>query len=78
MGNIQIKNGKKTFKRKYCIPHTSVKALWGRSIIVHADEDDLGKGHFEDSKTTGHSGKRMACAIIGRALCSKTQKKSKK
>jgi Cu-Zn family superoxide dismutase len=78
LGNVQIKKGKKTFKKKYCIPQTSVKALWGRSIIVHADEDDLGKGTFEDSKTTGHSGKRIACAIIGRSMCSKTQKKSKK
>jgi len=33
---------------------------------VHEDEDDLGKGPFEDSLTTGHSGKRIACAIIGR------------
>ena len=40
--------------------------LWGRSVIVHADPDDLGKGDAEDSKTTGHSGKRIACAIIGR------------
>ena len=65
LGNIQIKQGKKTFKKKYCIPQTSVKALWGRSIIVHADEDDLGKGNQTDSLTTGHSGARIACSIIG-------------
>jgi Cu-Zn family superoxide dismutase len=38
-------------------------------LIVHADEDDLGKGDFPDSKTTGHSGKRIGCAIFGRAMC---------
>jgi superoxide dismutase, Cu-Zn family len=37
----------------------------GRGLIVHADPDDCGKGLFPDSKTTGHSGKRIACAIIG-------------
>jgi Cu-Zn family superoxide dismutase len=37
-------------------------------VIVHADEDDLGRGEAEDSKTTGHSGKRIACAIIGRTM----------
>ena len=62
LGNIEIKG--KVYK--YCIPNTSVKELWGRSIIVHEDEDDLGKGAFEDSKTTGHSGKRIGCAIFGR------------
>jgi Cu/Zn superoxide dismutase len=27
----------------------------------------LGHGPHEDSKTTGHSGKRIACAIWGRS-----------
>jgi Cu-Zn family superoxide dismutase len=54
------------FKKTYHIQDTSVKDLWGRSLIVHADEDDLGRGSHEDSKTTGHSGARIACAIIGR------------
>lgn len=37
----------------------------GRGLIVHENPDDCGKGAFPDSKTTGHSGKRIACAIIG-------------
>ena len=37
----------------------------GRSLIVHEDEDDLGKGGFKDSLTTGHSGKRILWGIIG-------------
>lgn len=39
----------------------------GRGLIIHADEDDCGKGNHADSKTTGHSGKRIGCAIIGYA-----------
>jgi len=35
---------------------------------VHGDKDDLGLGDAEDSATTGHSGKRIACAIIGRTM----------
>ncbi|KAL4464018.1 hypothetical protein ABPG74_005955 [Tetrahymena malaccensis] len=41
----------------------------GRSCVIHADEDDLGLGNFEDSKTTGHAGARVACGPIG--LCAK-------
>jgi Cu-Zn family superoxide dismutase len=39
----------------------------GRGLIIHADEDDLGKGGKEDSLITGHAGKRVACAVIGHA-----------
>ena len=72
LGNIELKNGK--FQKDYYIKGITSKDIWGRSIIVHEDEDDLGKGGFEDSKVTGHSGKRMACAIFGRTDC-KTNKK---
>jgi Cu-Zn family superoxide dismutase len=37
----------------------------GRSVVIHQDVDDLGKGGHSDSLTTGHSGKRIACAVIG-------------
>jgi len=39
----------------------------GRGLIIHADEDDCGLGNMPDSLTTGNSGKRIACAIIGYA-----------
>jgi Cu-Zn family superoxide dismutase len=39
----------------------------GRGLIIHADEDDCGKGGFPDSLVTGHAGKRIACAVIGYA-----------
>lgn len=37
----------------------------GRSLILHEDEDDLGRGGFSDSLITGHSGKRILWGIIG-------------
>ena len=40
-------------------------SIIGRTLIVHADPDDLGKGGFEDSLTTGHAGARIVCAVIG-------------
>ena len=40
-------------------------SILGRSIVVHAGEDDLGRGGFPDSKTTGHAGGRVACGVIG-------------
>ena len=75
LGNISIKTSKKCVKKTYYIKGTSVRDLIGRSIIVHEGEDDLGQGGFDDSKITGHSGKRMGCAIIGRAFPKQTRKR---
>ena len=69
LGNIEIKEGLQYIRKKYYINNVSVKDLWGRSIIVHKDKDDLGKGSFNDSLITGHSGARIGCAIFGRVTC---------
>ncbi|KAG2226865.1 hypothetical protein INT45_010144, partial [Circinella minor] len=39
--------------------------ILGRGIILHADQDDLGRGGNEESRLVGNSGARIACGIIG-------------
>ena len=68
LGNVEI-HGSDPIHYSYLIHDIKPSDLLGRALIVHEDEDDLGKGNFPDSKTTGHSGKRIGCAIFGRTLC---------
>lgn len=67
MGNV-VSNGDET--TLYTIVDDSVSlvgpfSVVGRSCVIHRDEDDLGLGTFDDSATTGHSGPRLACGVIG-------------
>ena len=41
------------------------RSVVGRALVLHADADDLGRGGFPDSITTGHAGARIACGVVG-------------
>ena len=44
-------------------------SVLGRSIVIHEDEDDLGKGDNKECLITGNAGKRIGCGVIGYAKC---------
>jgi Cu-Zn family superoxide dismutase len=64
LGNIEG-----TGKYTYTLRDVYVDDIMGRSVIVHADEDDYGLGGQDDSLITGHAGARIACGVIGRVSC---------
>jgi superoxide dismutase, Cu-Zn family len=73
LGNVS-----RTGTYTYILRNVRIQDLVGRSVIVHADEDDLGKGGHEDSHTTGHSGARIACGVLGRVVCRSTTRRKRK
>ncbi|XP_040574170.1 superoxide dismutase [Cu-Zn] [Lepeophtheirus salmonis] len=44
---------------------SGASGVLGRTVVIHADVDDLGKGGHELSSTTGNAGARSACGVIG-------------
>ena len=75
MGNISFSkqmNTAEDFEQEFLVRGISVNpchelSVIGRTIVLHADEDDLGLGGHELSSTTGNAGKRFACGVIGLA-----------
>ena len=67
MGNIEVDDsgvGELNLTDKL-IMLNGKNSVIGRAVVIHADRDDLGLGHSSDSMKNGHSGKRIACCVIG-------------
>ncbi|XP_067831712.1 copper chaperone for superoxide dismutase-like isoform X2 [Heptranchias perlo] len=66
LGNISANEvGRATFRLQ--ADRLKVWDIIGRSLVVDAGEDDLGRGGHPLSRTTGNSGERLACGIIARS-----------
>ncbi len=63
LGNITA-NSKGVVDETMVADRVRLRSVYGRSMIIHKLKDDLGKGGYEDSLTTGHSGKRILWGII--------------
>ena len=70
LGNIET-DGSGCAKYKFADDMIKLRGtkcnIIGRGLIIHENEDDCGITEEKDSKTTGNSGKRIACAVIGYA-----------
>lgn len=42
-------------------PHS----ILGRAVVVHAGEDDMGRGGNQASLENGNAGRRLACCVVG-------------
>lgn len=66
LGNVTAEGGvAKVDIKDAMITLTGEHSIIGRTMVIHADQDDLGKGGHELSKTTGNAGARSACGVIG-------------
>jgi len=66
LGNVTAAGGvAKVDLKDAMISLCGENSIVGRTVVVHAEQDDLGKGGHELSKSTGNAGARSACGVIG-------------
>ncbi|NXN28632.1 SODE dismutase, partial [Nycticryphes semicollaris] len=69
-GNFFPKEGKiRKYKTNLAATMFGPYSIVGRSVVLHEQEDDMGKGNNKASLENGNAGKRLACCVIG--ICSK-------
>ncbi|XP_048797979.1 extracellular superoxide dismutase [Cu-Zn] isoform X1 [Lagopus muta] len=69
-GNFSPKDGKiRKYKSNLFATMFGPYSILGRSVVIHEQEDDMGKGNNKASLENGNAGKRLACCVIG--ICNK-------
>ncbi|XP_006138225.1 extracellular superoxide dismutase [Cu-Zn] [Pelodiscus sinensis] len=69
-GNFLSKGGKiRKYKGNLLATLFGPYSIIGRSIVIHEQEDDMGKGGNKASLENGNAGRRLACCVIG--ICNK-------
>ena len=66
LGNLKMEDGKSVIDTKFIdriITLYGKYSIVGRTCVIHALEDDLGKDG-KDSKINGNAGPRLACGIV--------------
>lgn len=52
-------------------------SILGRAVVVHAGEDDLGRGGNQASVENGNAGRRLACCIVGASSSAAWERQAK-
>ncbi|XP_067418666.1 extracellular superoxide dismutase [Cu-Zn] [Emydura macquarii macquarii] len=69
-GNFYSKEGKiRKHKPNLLATLFGPYSIIGRSVVIHEQEDDMGKGNNTASLENGNAGRRLACCVIG--VCDK-------
>ncbi|NXA30885.1 SODE dismutase, partial [Eudromia elegans] len=65
-GNFFPKEGKiRKYKPNLFATMLGPYSILGRSVVIHEQEDDMGKGNNKASLENGNAGRRLACCVIG-------------
>jgi Cu-Zn family superoxide dismutase len=64
LGNITA-NSRGECHDTFIVQTFTLVDVLGRSLVIHADTDDLGRGNNAESLRTGNSGSRITCGVIG-------------
>ncbi|XP_014711365.1 extracellular superoxide dismutase [Cu-Zn] [Equus asinus] len=65
-GNFPVRDGRLwKYRGNLAASLSGPHSIVGRAVVVHAGEDDLGRGGNQASVENGNAGRRLACCVVG-------------